>query len=263
VKYLLIGLATLLLCAVFFAPASLIKNGLESSTEIAVTDTRGSLWNGSAMLSMPGIPEKTQTFELGRLNWKFVPQALFSLCLTYQVELRAQTHTFSGRICRSKDSLLIEGDLKLHSSLLNSLLIDYDMQVTGLLEMTALRLEMDLTPNSATLLHAIKDLSAQMHWPGGPIQYRLSGLNHELSLPAMQGELGYENRSPNMRVFEQNENSVTSGQKPPTPLILGNLDQNGWISIGITKKFTELLNQPWPGSEPDHAVVLEVQEKLL
>ena len=259
-RYILIGLVTLFICAVFFAPASLLEKGLESSTELSISDTRGSLWYGSALLSMPG---KVQVFAPGRLEWAFIPQALFSLCLSYDVELLSETYAFNGRVCRSKDTIEISGDLDLHSSLLNELLANYDMQVTGVLQMSAFRLAFRPDSLSATRLPVIEDLSAQMYWSGGSVQYRLSGLNHALNLPPMQGDLGLENGSPNMRVYEQSVKGGNSEQKARIPLILGDLDQNGWISIGITKKFTKLLKQPWPGNVPDHAVVLEVQEKLL
>jgi len=260
VRYFLIGLFTLILFAVYFAPASLVKKGLESNTEISMTNTRGSLWNGSATLSIPG---KTQSFELGYLEWSFVPQALFTFCITYRIKLHSETHNFTGQVCRSKDTIGIKGDLNLHSSLLNILLANYDMQVSGLLEISALRLEFAPNPVSVPPIPEFEQFSALVHWSGGPVRYQLGGSNYALNLPAMMGDLGYQNGNPNMKVFENTRQNIKPGSSARIPLILANLDQNGWISIGITKKFTKLLNQPWPGSEPDHAVVLEVQEKLL
>jgi hypothetical protein len=46
------------------------------------------------------------------------------------------------------------------------------------------------------------------------------------------------------------------------PLMLGKVAQDGMATVGITKQFTKMLGEPWPGGEPDHAVVLEVGEKL-
>jgi hypothetical protein len=48
----------------------------------------------------------------------------------------------------------------------------------------------------------------------------------------------------------------------PTPLLLAHVQPDGLASIGITKQFTKLIGQPWVGGEEDHAVVLEVSEKL-
>ena len=45
-------------------------------------------------------------------------------------------------------------------------------------------------------------------------------------------------------------------------LITGRLTPSGSAAIGITRGFTKLAGQPWPGSDPDHTVVLEVEEQL-
>jgi glycine cleavage system H lipoate-binding protein len=44
--------------------------------------------------------------------------------------------------------------------------------------------------------------------------------------------------------------------------MLAKVAQDGMATVGITKQFTKMLGEPWPGGEPDHAVVLEVGEKL-
>ena len=47
-----------------------------------------------------------------------------------------------------------------------------------------------------------------------------------------------------------------------TPLLQAALTGNGFARIGVTKYLTRLLGQPWPGGDPDHAVVLEVEEQV-
>ncbi len=259
-KYLLVGIFSVLLCAIIFAPASLIKQGFEANTTIRMTNVRGSLWHGSAKLGLPG---SGQTAELGDLEWNFAPRGLLSLCITYDIHVRSGTDQFDGRVCRATKNVRIEGDLRLHSTNLNRVLKKYDINLSGVLELDALLLVFDPAVRLEGGLPQIADISAQMHWSGGPVQYRLSGINYALGLPALEGDLSFENNKTYMRVFEQGTSGITRGPNAQIALILGNLDQKGWVSVGITKKFTKLLNQPWPGSEPDHAVVLEVQEKLL
>jgi hypothetical protein len=47
-----------------------------------------------------------------------------------------------------------------------------------------------------------------------------------------------------------------------TPLLHAALADNGFVRVGVTKYLTAMLGQPWPGSDPDHAVVLEVEEQV-
>ena len=51
-------------------------------------------------------------------------------------------------------------------------------------------------------------------------------------------------------------------QNGQTPLIKAELQDNGFAKVGITRLLTKMLDNPWPGSEPDHAVVLEVEEQV-
>jgi hypothetical protein len=47
------------------------------------------------------------------------------------------------------------------------------------------------------------------------------------------------------------------------PLLRIEVLANGYVRIGITRLLTKLLNNPWPGSDVDHEVVLEIEERLL
>jgi hypothetical protein len=67
------------------------------------------------------------------------------------------------------------------------------------------------------------------------------------------GFLDSSSGQPEMSVYQSNDE---------TPLMLARISRDGLATIGITKQFTKLLGEPWPGNEPDHAVVLEVGEKL-
>ena len=92
-----------------------------------------------------------------------------------------------------------------------------------------------------------------LEWSGGQVRYILSGILSESFLPKMRANLSAPEQKPTAEVFAEGE---------PIRLMQAQVTDNGFVKIGITKMFTKLLNRPWPGSDPDHAVVLEVEEQL-
>jgi hypothetical protein len=92
------------------------------------------------------------------------------------------------------------------------------------------------------------------HWTGGAVSYRLAGRSNDIVLPPLMAVITTPGEWPEMLVRAQ-DNAM--------PLITGRLTSKGSVAIGITRGFTRLAGQPWPGSEPDHAVVLEVEEFLI
>ena len=261
-KYLLLGVTVCLVYAITFAPASLVKQALETNTKISVSELAGSLWAGQASLHVAGQQAgEYSTFNLGQISWHFAPLSVFSLQLVYDIQLQADTHTFKGRLSQSMHHSQVSGEAVTQTDLLNQLLLPYDIHVAGNLTIKAFDLQIKTASLSESNLPEITQLQGQIHWPGGPIEYRLSGQTATIDLPALQALLSLEDEMPNLRIYQQSEISATSD--PRIPLILGSLDKNGWVSLGITKKFTHMIERPWSGSEPDHAVVLEVQEKLL
>ena len=262
IKYLLIGIIAMLAYATVFAPASLIKLVVESETTVSLTELEGSVWNGGAYASLVNPVPGTDIIDLGRLTWKFAPFALFTLNIFYEIKLIANSHNFSGSIEKSFGSIHIEGDMSIEEELLDQVLAPYDINVSERLEINAIDFRFSMTQEKDSSLPRIEQLAAKLFWNGGIVQYRLSGQTNRLELPALRGTLETVNNIPNMQIYLQGESNETNTTQGQIPLIKGRLEQNGWVSLGITKKFTILLNQPWPGSEPDHAVVLEVQEKL-
>ena len=70
----------------------------------------------------------------------------------------------------------------------------------------------------------------------------------------MYAQLSTTNQHPTADIYAQGE---------PIRLMQAQITPDGFIKIGISKMFTKVLNRPWPGSDPDHAIVLEVEEQLL
>ena len=47
-----------------------------------------------------------------------------------------------------------------------------------------------------------------------------------------------------------------------TSLLHAELKPDGFAKISVTKYLTKLAGNPWPGGDPDHVVVLEVEEQV-
>jgi len=78
------ALLGVLVALVVFAPASWLAQGLASVTEgrLLITDTRGSIWNGSGVLVLTGGTSSHDAASLpGRLNWTMGPRGFGGMVL--------------------------------------------------------------------------------------------------------------------------------------------------------------------------------------
>ena len=92
------GLIGGLLALLAFAPASWLAHKLAeaSGDHLLITDTRGSVWNGSGVLVLTGGPESRDASALpGRIHWTMGMQGL-------------------GLLLRARQDCCINGDLQLH-----------------------------------------------------------------------------------------------------------------------------------------------------
>ncbi len=242
-RYIALGLLVFLLTLVVLAPASLLTSTLGRTTELALSRVTGSLWHGQADIAFRSEP-------LGRLSWKFQPSSLLYLAVSYDIDLSSPDHHFSGRVTRHIGDTTMSGRAVVENPTINRLLKPYDIAAPG--ELTLENIALTLTQvgeDTPPTLQAKGDL----HWSGGLVTYRLSGRRYETRLPPIVGYIDTIDGKPEITTYRENDD---------TPLILASIDRDGWLTLGITRAFTRLAAQPWPGSEPDHAVVLEVEEKV-
>ena len=84
------GLLGLLLALVCFAPASWLAGSVASATHghVLLTETRGSLWNGSSVLVLTGGSDSRDAAALpGRLSWTLRPELHAGLALLLTARL--------------------------------------------------------------------------------------------------------------------------------------------------------------------------------
>jgi hypothetical protein len=128
------------------------------------------------------------------------------------------------------------------ASFVNVFMAPYDIELSGEFVLNSV--------NISVQDRRIEQTTGSLTWDGGPVRYVLSGNLYRTSLPAMHARLG---PGPIAVVFALDD---------PTPLLHAELKRNGFARIGVTKYLTKILGNPWPGGDPDHEVVLEVEEQV-
>lgn len=199
----------------------------------------GSLWRGSADLSYRDL-------ALGRLTWAYRPQDLLRLRIGYQFTADGASQALTGTASASSQTVEASIAGTIDSALLADLLRRYDIIVGGTFEIPP---SIDLTLSQS----GIHDASGELHWSGGPVSYRLGNTTRRANLPPLVAYLESPATGPSATVYAAGDD---------TPLMLASVQADGWVSIGVTRRFTELVGQPWSGSQPPSAVIMEVQEKL-
>jgi len=235
----LIGFATFAVCAIVLAPASLLRFVVRNAEPLTLATLTGTLWHGSGDLGYAGTP-------LGRLNWSFAPALILQGQFGFDVHLHGDQLDIAGRASASPTTATTQLHGTLDAALLTEPLTRYAIELPGVFSFEPL----DVTQQYGSRLPMLR---GDLKWSGGTVNYRSSGIVRRVVLPPLVGSLDSPSGRPTLTVSQ-------TGDK--TPLLIGHLTEDGVASIGITKQFTKLLAQPWPGSEPDHAVVLEVGEKL-
>lgn len=238
-RLILIGVGTFVVCAIVFAPASLVRFVIPNGGLLTIAAPTGTLWRGSGDLGIGGTP-------VGAIDWSFAPGALFTANLGYDLRVRGDHVDLAGRATAGFTSAHAELGGTFDTALVADLLARYDIHLPGAIAVESF----DVTSGYRARLPQTR---GELKWSGGAVDYSLSGREHHVTLPPLVGFLDSSSGQPEISVYQVNDKM---------PLLLARITQDGLATVGITKQFTKMLGEPWPGSEPDHAVVLEVGEKL-
>ena len=240
----LLGAALLVVFVIWQAPAGLVSRVTEG-TDVRLLQAAGTLWSGEADLLVQGFP-------VGRLSWRWRPGALLGGRVGIEWALNAPGYRLHGNAAAAPSTLALNAVRgTVEEPALRRVLAAYDIVPSGNLTINTLDVP-ELTLDNAGNLLTIS-ASGQLTWSGGPVTYRLSGVTRTVDLPPLEGALSTPADWPELLVTERGTE---------LPLITGRLTERNSVAVGITSGFTKLVGQPWPGSEPDHAVVLEVEEML-
>lgn len=239
IRAIVIGLLLVLLFAVVLAPASLIRRFVPADSGIELLEPAGSLWDGAAELYLAGQ-------SAGRLDWDWRPSALLTGAVGYDLELTGPGHALTGAVGFRLGAADATVNGRAGADLLNRWLAPYDIHIGGTLEFQEahVRIAYDFRESGAG------SASGSLLWSGGPVRYVLSGRANAGTLPPLVAYLG------------EGLETVVIPQDGQTPLLQAEILPNGFLRIGVTKLLTRLMDNPWPGPQPDHEVVLEVEEQV-
>ncbi len=241
-RYFILGILVFIAFAVAFAPARLVDRALDQVPQVDLIDPRGTLWTGLGDLVFRGVP-------VGRVEWQFDKTSPLALAPTYAWRLSDTAVNLEGSSGISTEAAHLEVRGQFLADFINAYAREYDIHIEG--DFTVRDTAVRFDPADRTII----DLDGQIDWTGGRVRYTLGGQLRETQLPPLTAHLGVDpSGSPQAMVFED-------GGK--VPLMTASQGAPGFIKIGMTKLFTKLLDTPWPGNDPDDAVVLEVEEQFL
>lgn len=239
VFYALIGVLALAACIVYMAPATLLQAALRPDGPVQLTQVRGRMWDGTAAVDYRGHP-------LGSLDWQFDAAGILGGDANFDWRLASAGHALSGRVRVGLSVLHCTAAGTVRGTTMRRILAPYWIETTG--DIGIERINANVTYG----LH-LKDLVGEVSWSGGEVRYRLAGEHYRMDLPPLAGVFESVDAQPTLTVFAQGIDA---------PILHVRLGADGWLTIGVTKKLTEMAGFPWPGNEPDHAIVIDVSERL-
>lgn len=238
-RYVLIGVLLFLGFAAVLAPASLIRSLIPADSGIGLLQPAGTLWDGAADLYLAGQPA-------GHLQWNLNVTAIFRGVVGYDIALAGPEHALTGSvgIGIGGSEATLRGQTS--GAFANRWLTPYDIHIGGSLELRDVHVRVPYDVRRTGQGAAAGSLA----WSGGPVRYVLSGRSNAGSLPPLVAYLG------------EGLETVVVPEGGQTPLLRAKVLTDGFVSIGVTKLLTRLVGSPWPGTQADHEVVLEVEEQL-
>jgi len=240
-RYIIAGAFFFLVFAVAFAPAGLIVRGLAKVDGVDLVDARGTLWRGTGTLLVANTDQ-------GDVIWRFRPLSILQFSPTYEWSLANNNVQLNGAAAYLGDSASLDLQGSLPADLFNPWLRRYDIYLSGNIQISPTNLTLE-NLSQPTLTQA----SGQIKWSGGPVRYKQSGILREAQLPPLVANVQQTAVGVQAIVYEEGNE---------TPLLVGEQSKSGYVKVGMTKRFTKLLKNTWPGSDPDHEIVLEFEEQI-
>lgn len=240
VFYALVGVLTLVACIGYMAPAALLPAVLGDEGPIRLTQARGRVWDGTATVGYQG-------HALGSLAWQFDAAALLRGETKVNWRLASTGHKLSGSARIGFTGLQCTAAGTVLGETIRRILAPYWIETAGDIGIERISAAVTYGPH-------LENLAGELSWNGGEVRYRLAGEYSSMVLPPLTGVLEAVDAEPTLLVFAQ-------GVEPP--ILHVRLGADGWLTIGVTKKLTKMAGFPWPGDEPDHAIVIDVSERLI
>jgi len=232
---IVIGAVVFLALLITQAPAAILRWLIEQSGQATLIGTTGTLWQGQGQLLVARQP-------VGVVRWDLQGVTILQGKLSYHIELESPEQNLTASLRLFPDTGISATNGTIAADAINRWLTPYNIRLSG---------QFTLTDVALHFVSGRPDRAAgDIHWDGGPVSYQLAGESSSGILPEMTAVLG------------PRAAAVVFAVGGETPLLQAQLQDNGFAKVGITKLLTKMLNRPWPGSNADHEVVLEVEEQV-
>ena len=226
------------------APASLIERIVnnESQNLIQFSSPTGTLWQGTGIIKIINSPDAAISWSLPLLDiLKLKPKILWNI--------ESPTLILDG------ESVILMGEIetsakgKIASGQLNKIFAPYDVLLGGDLLIKTISITNKLNGN-----FLITNLTGDLHWTGGPVSYVLSKSSVTVKSPVFQLKLSNQIKG----VIQVILNSPNYDY----PLMKARLKPKGILKIQVSKGFTKIFGNEWPGRESDDQFILELEERI-
>jgi len=232
---LIIGFLVFLALLISQAPAGIARWLVAQSGQASLLNATGTLWSGQGDLL---IAQQS----MGRISWDLQGVTILQGKLGYHVALTGPDQDLTGSVQSGFSGINLQVSGLVRNVAVNRWLETYNILLSG---------DFTLQEVAVNIRDGFPErTSGSVHWAGGAVTYQLAGKISSGILPEMTALLG---PGPEATVLP------VGGQ---TPLLQAEIQHNGFAKVGVTKALTKMLDTPWPGADPDHAVVLEVEEQV-
>ena len=241
--YVLLGLVAGVAFLVALTPSRAVVPALERMDELRLLGATGRWWKGEADVVYRG-------FAAGRLAWVVDPLALFAGGLGAKWRLRHANHDLAGSALVGFDGFALSVAGAMDAKTVNEVLAYYHIHLGGQFTVDA-----GDAPKGLSLRYADGEPAAAgtLRWSGGRTTYRLSGQSYETQMPPMLARMATQAGEPVLRVYLE---------EVEKPVLVARLNADGWLHVGISRRFAALAGNPWPIAGDPDAVVVTVQEKV-
>jgi len=226
------------------APASLIERIVnnESQNLIQFSSPTGTLWQGTGIINIINSPDSAISWSLPLLDiLKLKPKILWNM--------ESPTLILDG------ESVILMGEAetrakgKIASGQLNKIFAPYDVLLGGDLLIKTISITNKLNEN-----FLITNLTGDLHWTGGPVSYVLSKSSVTVKSPVFQLKLSNQIKG----VIQ----AILNSPNYDYPLMKAKLEPKGILKIQVSKGFTKIFGNEWPGRESDDQFILELEERI-
>lgn len=238
--YLILVPLFVIVLIVILIPAQVFAVFLDDY-RVHLLGARGTIWNGSAELIAP-------TTNLGRLEWKIAPAALFRGSLKYDIAMRSSKLQVAGILEKSLSESSFTAQATIEPSVVNSVLLHYDIKVSGNFALKSVELRLNGS-------NTVESLSGSVHWDGGTSRYLVGEETRTVTLPPIVAELSALEGDAMLLAFDEaSDTKLMSVRFEP---------DSGWIHVAITRQMLDLVQMPWDSVSASDSEVLKVSRQLI